>query len=362
MKWEMRPLEDVATLQRGYDLPVQNRKIGDIPIYAANGIVGYHSEKQAVGPGVITGRSGSIGNVQFSEGPYWPLNTSLYVRDFHGNVPRYVYWLLRHLRLERFHEGTGVPTLNRNIVHRVSVPVPPIPQQRRIAEILDKADALRAKRRAAIDQLDTLTQSIFLEMFGDPVANPKGWPVERLGQLVETTSGGTPRRDVGEYFGGHIPWVKSGELHGGVVTTTEEKLTDRGLAESSAKIMPIGTVLVAMYGATVGAVAVLGIEAATNQAVCCIRPSDQILADFLVFLLRWSTPALLAKRVGGAQPNLSQDLLRNLIVPAPPRQLQEVFAGRVARAAETKRAAFRSSDEINSLFGSLQHHAFRGDL
>lgn len=253
-------------------------------------------------------------------------------------------------------------TVSRDALLAMPLPLPPLPEQRRIAEILDKADALRAKRRGALAQLDTLTQSIFLDMFGDPATNPKGWRVEALGELVETASGGTPRRDVDEYFGGRIPWVKSGELHGGIVTATEEGLTDRGLAESSAKVMPAGTVLVAMYGATVGAVAVLGIEAATNQAVCCISPSDQLLANYLVFFLRWSAPALLAKRVGGAQPNLSQDLLRRLVVPVPPRELQEVFAERVAATAITKRAAFRSSDEMDALFASLQHRAFRGDL
>ena len=103
-----------------------------------------------------------------------------------------------------------------------------------------------------------------------------------------------------------------------MVTATEETLTERGLVESSAKLMRPGTVLVAMYGATVGAVAVLGIEAATNQAVCCITPSDTLRADYLVFLLRRLTSSLLVKRVGGAQPNLSQDLLRKLIVPVPP--------------------------------------------
>jgi type I restriction enzyme S subunit len=198
------------------------------------------------------------------------------------------------------------------------IPLLPLLEQRQIAEILDKAGALRARRRAALAKLDTLTQCIFLDMFGDPARNPKGWPVDGLGQLADTTSGGTPRRDVDEYFGGRVPWVKSGELHGGVVTATEETLTERGLVESSAKLMRPGTVLVAMYGATVGAVAVLGIEAATNQAVCCITPSDTLRADYLVCLLRRLTSSLLVKRVGGAQPNLSQDLLRKLIVPVPP--------------------------------------------
>lgn len=258
--------------------------------------------------------------------------------------------------------GANLPRLSPNALAEMRIPLPPLPEQRRIAEILDKADALRAKRRAALAQLDTLTQSIFLDMFGDPATNPKGWPREPLGQLAETTSGGTPSRDVEEYFGGPIPWVKSGELHEDVVMATEESLTDRGLVESSAKLMPVGTILVAMYGATVGAVALLGIEAATNQAVCCISPSERLMAAYLVFFLRWSTPALKGKRVGGAQPNLSQDLIRKLVVPVPPRELQEKFAERVAATAAAKGMDFQSLHEMNALFSSLQHRAFRGEL
>ncbi|HEY9224283.1 MAG TPA: restriction endonuclease subunit S, partial [Variovorax sp.] len=185
-------------------------------------------------------------------------------------------------------------TVGRDALLSLKIPLPPLPEQQRIAEILDKADALRAKRRAALAQLDTLTQSIFLDMFGDPATNPKGWPVDALRNIADTTSGGTPKRDVDAYFGGPIPWVKSGELHQAVVSATEESLTERGLTESSAKLMPPGTLLVAMYGATVGAVAILGVEAATNQAICCINPSQAVTSEYLAHLLRRMAPSLLA--------------------------------------------------------------------
>jgi type I restriction enzyme S subunit len=247
-------------------------------------------------------------------------------------------------------------------VARIKIPLPPLPEQRRIAEILDKADVLRAKRRAALVQLDTLTQSIFLDIFGDPATNPKGWPVDALRSIAETTSGGTPRRDVDGYFGGAIPWVKSGELHQAVVSATEESLTERGLAESSAKLMPLGTVLVAMYGATVGAVAILGVEAATNQAVCCISPSHTLTSEYLAHLLRKMAPSLLAKRVGGAQPNLSQELLRNLRIPVPPREVQRDFGQRLAVVAGLGRELETATARTDALFASLQHRAFRGEL
>ena len=148
--WEVVRLGDVATLQRGVDLPIQDRRQGLVPVYGSNGILDTHSQTLHPGPGVITGRSGSIGKVYFSAGPYWPLNTTLYVRDFHGNSERFIYYLLSHLRLERFAASTGVPSLNRNFVHPEPVTVPPLVEQRAIVSILDSVQ--RATKTARIER------------------------------------------------------------------------------------------------------------------------------------------------------------------------------------------------------------------
>lgn len=258
--------------------------------------------------------------------------------------------------------GATVKNLNIELVRGVQVPLPPMIEQRRIAEVLDRTEDLRAKRRAALAQAETLDLAIFLDMFGDPVTNPKGWSTVALEDLTATSSGGTPNRSEGAYFGGGIPWVKSGELHQGVVTVTEETLTQRGLAESSAKLKPPGTVLVAMYGATVGTVGILGIEAATNQAICCIQTKTGLDADYLVTLLRRLSPMLLARRVGGAQPNLSQEFLRTLRIPIPPYGIQRDFARKLAAVENLKVAHRAGLIECDALCGSLQYRAFRGEL
>lgn len=297
-----------------------------------------------------------------------PMATNQGFKSFVPNRERvhakFLYHWLRRNRphLESLGNGATFKEVSKAVVARIEISLPPLPEQRRIAEILDKADALRAKRRAALAQLDTLTQSIFLDMFGDPATNPKGWPVDALRNIADTTSGGTPKRDVDAYFGGPIPWVKSGELHQAVVSVTEESLTERGLTESSAKLMPPGTLLVAMYGATVGAVAILGVEAATNQAICCISPSQAVTSEYLAHLLRRMAPSLLAKRVGGAQPNLSQELLRNLRIPVPPREVQLGFGERIAAVAQLARDLEASAKRNDALLASLQHRAFRGEL
>jgi type I restriction enzyme S subunit len=287
-----------------------------------------------------------------------------FVPDTARVEPKYLYWWLRanRPRLEALGNGATFKEVSKAIVSRVEIALPPLVEQRRIASILDQADALRTKRRAALVQLDALAESIFIDMFGDPATNPKGWPVRLLSEVATTTSGGTPNRAVAGFFDGGIPWVKSGELRQGIVTQTEESLSPQGIAESAAKLMPSGTVLVAMYGATAGAVATLGITAATNQAVCCIQPTAELKADYLIHFLRRSSPSLLAKRVGGAQPNLSQEILRAIRLPVPPEGCQCEFAvrlGTVDRIANCHRGSLAALDD---LFTSLRYRAFAGTL
>jgi type I restriction enzyme S subunit len=242
------------------------------------------------------------------------------------------------------------------------VPLPPLPEQRRIAEILDRADALRRKRQAALAVVNGIGTAVFVEMFGHPSAPDPQWPKAKLGEISQTTSGGTPDRAVAGYYGGAIPWVKSGELHNAVVSSTEEHLTDKGLVESSAKLMPPGTVLLAMYGATAGAVATLAVAAATNQAICCIQPGTALDRTYLVGALKLLAPSLLRQRVGGAQPNLSQELVRNLMIPLPPMELQRTFAARIAACSKLLAGHNAALTKLAVLFASLQQRAFRGEL
>ena len=106
--------KDIIVLKRGFDLPYHKRKNGEIPIFSSNEICGFHEEYKVKAPGVITGRSGSIGNVLFSKDNFWPLNTTLFVSDFKNNIPKYIYYFLQTVKLENYSTGTSVPTLNRN--------------------------------------------------------------------------------------------------------------------------------------------------------------------------------------------------------------------------------------------------------
>jgi len=150
------------------------------------------------------------------------------------------------------------------------------------------------------------------------------WPMVELGEVCETSSGGTPLKSRNEYYeNGTIPWLKSGEVAQGFIYQSEEKITEAGLKNSSAKIFPVNTVLVAMYGATAGKVGLLKFEAATNQAICGILPNSKFIPEFLYWILKSQRDYMVALSGGGAQPNISQNIIRKIKIPLPPLEVQQ---------------------------------------
>lgn len=164
-EWETKRLGDVAPLQRGYDLPISQLRLGPHPVVYSNGILNYHNSSMAKGPGVVTGRSGTIGKIHYVDQDYWPHNTSLWVTDFRGNGPKFIFYLYSLIGLERFGTGSGVPTLNRNDVHAFSVPIPvQVKEQTAIATILSDMDAEITALKARRDKTQAIKQGMMQEL------------------------------------------------------------------------------------------------------------------------------------------------------------------------------------------------------
>ena len=166
-EWKNCTLGDVLTLQRGMDLPTQDRNNGHVPIVASNGVVGYHNVAPVKGPGVIIGRSGSIGGGQYVIEDFWPLNTTLWVKDFKGNNPRFCYYLLRSIDFSGLNAGSGVPTLNRNHLHPMPLVCPSVEEQILISELLGALDDRIALLRETNTTLEAIAQALFKSWFVD---------------------------------------------------------------------------------------------------------------------------------------------------------------------------------------------------
>jgi len=162
--WEVMRLGEVATLQRGFDITVSDQIPGAVPVVSSSGTSSWHNEAKVDPPGVVTGRKGRLGNVYFLDVPFWPHDTTLWVKNFHTNEPRWISWLLRWLRLERFDAATSVPTLNRNNVHPLRVGVPTFSEQMRIADQLDAWDALGTQYVTLQVHLETLKRGLMQDL------------------------------------------------------------------------------------------------------------------------------------------------------------------------------------------------------
>jgi len=164
-EWEVKPLGEIAPLQRGFDLPTSQLQQGIYPVVYSNGVLNRHSNYMAKGPGVVTGRSGTIGKVNYVEEDYWPHNTSLWVTNFKGNFPKFVYFLYTHTGLEKFATGSGVPTLNRNDVHAHRLALSPtIEEQSAIATILSDMDAEIGTLETKLAKARQLKQGMMQEL------------------------------------------------------------------------------------------------------------------------------------------------------------------------------------------------------
>lgn len=209
-------------------------------------------------------------------------------------------------------------------------------------------------------------EDVLVPVKEQPYGIPGNWCWTSLSSVAEWGAGGTPSRKNSDYYEGNIPWIKTGELDDGYIFDSEEKITEDAVAHSSAKLFPVGSVLVAMYGATIGKTAILGIPATTNQACASARCNDTLDNKYLFYYLRSQKDSFIAKGKGGAQPNISQDIIKSHPIPLPPLAEQERIVEQIenlfAKLDEAKEKAQMVIDGYETRNASVYNEAFSGKL
>ena len=236
--------KNFITLQRGFDLPKKDRVLGDYPVVASTAINGYHAEHKVQPPGVVTGRSGSLGEVLYIDKPFWPLNTTLWVKDFIGNLPLYVYYFLKTLDLKQYNSGAGVPTLNRNHLDTLEVAIHDFQSQRKIASILSAYDDLIENNLRRIKILEEMAQNLYREWFvkfrfpghektrmiDSPLGKiPERWEVNKVGGLLKRIKRKKRVKKQDYELDAAIPVVDQGRDFIGGYTSDLEALHDNPL-------------------------------------------------------------------------------------------------------------------------------------
>lgn len=280
--------------------------------------------------------------------------------------PEFLAWYFRTPKFQKFmtSEITGIGgSLTRaqpKCVAEYPVPVLNRKKQDEIVNILDKCKFVIDSRKRELLELDNIIKARFVEMFGS-IHESTGYPYLALKDLSDVISGGTPSRGKAEFWNnGTIPWVKTTELKNNVITDVDEYITEEGLVNSSAKLVPAGTILVAMYGQgkTRGMTAYLDIEASTNQACACILPSDKIDSMFMWKYFELSYDKLRSLVQGAGQPNLNGNMIKNFKVLVPPIEMQKSYVNFVNQVDKSKVKVQKALDETQKLFDSLMQQYF----
>lgn len=256
--------------------------------------------------------------------------------------------------------GAKMPRLGTKDLMSAEIPVPTIEQQKKIAEKFKKLEQLISLRKQQLAKLNELVKARFVEMFG-VVHNSVLYPYVPVKSFTSVVSGGTPNRNVSEFWNnGSIRWVKTTELQNNVICNTDEKITQAGLDNSSAKIIPPNTVLIAMYGQgkTRGMTGYASIECATNQACACILPCEQFNQNYLWRYMILSYDKLRDMAKGGNQPNLNIGIIKNFPVLKPPIELQNDFAAFAERVDQQKQTIQQSLEKMELMKKALMQEYF----
>jgi type I restriction enzyme S subunit len=285
--------------------------------------------------------------------------TSRYLSAFLGSPIAKIYFL------RAAKQTTGIATINKTQLREFPVLLPPLPEQRRIAAILDKADAIRRKRQETIRLTEEFVRSAFLDMFGDPVTNPKGWPTVRLGEVADLVGGGTSSRSVPAYFDGPICWATSKDMKGEVLTDTQEHITEEAVNNSATKQVPKGTLLVAVNSKILMhrlPVLMTAVPACFSQDIKGILLRAGFPPRYVARHLRVGQRALLDLARGVNTEGLTLDHLREYRLMAPKQSMLARFEEVEALQEAASQKLERSLAAADDLFGAVTARAFAGAL
>jgi len=335
MTWRDCRLGDFMRLQRGHDLPSQDREDGDVPVVSSSGITGYHSKAKAAAPGVVTGRYGTLGEVFYLDRSYWPLNTALYVTDFKGNDPRFSAYFLKNALANYQSDKAAVPGIDRNVLHELKVQAPDLERQLRIVGVLAAYDDLVDNNRRRIKLMEDSVRLLFDEWFVK--AGGLNWPTSTLQQLC-IADGGIQTGPFGsqlhqsDYSDEGVPVVMPKDLATmRIDTQTIARIPEHLADELGRHRMQRGDIVFGRRG-EIGRRAYIGprqVGYFCGTGCLRLRPDPALVHPrFLFEVLRAPMVAgdIANRAKGSTMANLSAGALQGVAVPLPPKELQDRFA------------------------------------
>lgn len=360
MKADRLPIGDICSFEYGEALKEKNRLKGKVPVYGSNGVVGWHNHSITQGPTIIIGRKGSIGEVNWSPCPCFPIDTTYYIDKTKkpANL-RWLYYALLNANLTKLNKSAAVPGLNREDAYERKLRFPNIKNQAAISKVLDEADRLRSLRQYALELSDSFLQSVFIEIFGDPINNPKRWNKQKLSDICQIRRGASPR-PIEKYLGGTVPWIKIGDGTKGdsiYLSSTEDHVTEEGAKKSV--FLRKGTLVFANSGVSCGFARILTIDGCIHDGWLAFEGFEKNLNP-IYFLQALNNITLYLRSLApeGTQPNLNTDIMGDFQLIIPPINEQQRFEGIVKKVSKLRLLNSEACRQAEHLFKSLLHESF----
>ncbi|MCV6587587.1 MAG: restriction endonuclease subunit S [Marinobacterium sp.] len=422
-KWIELQLGEFIELKRGYDLPKKNRQEGTVPLVSSAGVSDSHSEAKVQGPGVVTGRYGTIGEVFYIEEDFWPLNTTLYVRDFKGNHPRFVAYLLQTIDFHQFSDKAAVPGVNRNHVHLALIRVPErYEDQEKIADYVATIERKIALNTQTNQTLEQIAQALFKSWFvdfgpvidnalaaGNPIPEPlaerarirqalfadtataparlpaetltlfpdsfvehaemgwipAGWEARPVGDVIDNVGGATPKTSEPLFWenGSHAFCTPKdmSSLGSKVILDTERKLTDVGVNKISSGQLSVGTVVMSSR-APIGYLAITKLPISVNQGIIALKPDDQFGSEFLLFWLEANQKEVITRANGSTFLEISKKNFRTIPFLIPPEELCLHYNDQAKACMDAVYCNTRQTQELTKLRDTLLPKLLSGEL
>lgn len=338
-------LDEVVALKRGFDLPEPRRRPGIYPVLGSSGVSGWHDEGPVKGPGVTIGRSGaSIGVATYFAGDFWPLNTTLFVENFKGNSPRYIYYLFRSIDFASFDSGSAQPSLNRNYIANIKIMLPERGEQEAIARLLGALD----DRIFINDRIAETALELALAKYKELVSANRLTNLTVMADCGRWLSGGTPETSEQSYWGGDIPWISASSLKVPWIDDSDRKVTTLGSVNGT-RLVPSGTIIFVVRGMSLVSEFRIGLtqrEVAFGQDCKALLPAPWLDATVLFVAIKSQTPNILrlVDSAGHGTGRLATDLLTKVELSLPEVEFSADVAARLrplivvgaARQAETR--------------------------
>jgi type I restriction enzyme S subunit len=362
-KWEIANWEDVLTIKNGKNQKKVTNPFGKYPIYGSGGIMGRADDYLCQEGTTIIGRKGSINNPIYVTEKFWNVDTAFGLCPKNTLDSKFLYYFCTTYNFFKHNKATTLPSLTKADLLKIKIPLPPLPQQQKIANILDAADALRQNDKALIAKYDELTQALFLDMFGDPVSNPKGLEKVKFSEVGKLDRGKSKHRprNAPELLGGKYPLIQTGDIanSGGYITNYKSTYSEIGLLQS--KLWKSGTLCITI-AANIAKTGILTFDACFPDSVVGFIPNELTNNEYTQYWMSFLQKIIEDAAPESAQKNINLAILKDLDFPLPPIDLQNQFAERVAIIEEQKAIAQKSIEKSESLFNSLLQKAFKGEL